>query len=558
MPASCEIAISTPPCLRVERRPRTRRASGRPSSAAPAIAACSLVPQPVMHDRLALADRLRRLDRPGRGEDRRHQPRLGQDHLLHRPRRAVAQLGHVAHGRRRYRREWPVRQGHFDADRTVPLWSCSPAGPRRRPLRAQLEDAICAAITGGGAPPGTRLPASRVLAETLARLARRGERGVRADRRRGLDRDPPRRPRRSSARVAAAARARPSAGGGTVRAVAGSVATRAAARPHGDRARPLRVPAAGVGGGAAAGARRDARRGARLRRPARRRGAARASSRRISCACAARAAPAELVVTSGYTQGLWLTCRALARARRDGGWRSRTRRWTTRGRRSAPPGWRSSACRSTSTGSSRTRSDADAVLVTPAHQFPTGAVLAPERRRALLAWGGIVLEDDYDSEYRYDRAPVGTLQRLAPDRVVYLGTASKTLAPGAAARAGCWRRRSSPRRSPSERWAVDSGGPAITARAYAQLIATGELDRHLRRTRREYRERRDALVDGARTSGCRTCRVDGRRRRPAPAAAAAARHRRGGGGRRACRSAGSASAGCTSYALTPHRASPRS
>src|SRR4029079_139800 len=73
--------------------------------------------------------------------------------------------------------------------------------------------------------------------------------------------------------------------------------------------------------------------------------------------------------------------------------------------------------------------DADAVLVTPAHQFPTGAVLAPERRRALLAWGGIVIEDDYDSEYRYDRAPVGTLQRLAPDRVVYLGTTSKTLAP---------------------------------------------------------------------------------------------------------------------------------
>ena len=73
--------------------------------------------------------------------------------------------------------------------------------------------------------------------------------------------------------------------------------------------------------------------------------------------------------------------------------------------------------------------DADALLVTPAHQFPTGAVLAPERRRALLAWGGIVIEDDYDSEYRYDRAPVGTLQRLAPDRVVYLGTASKTLAP---------------------------------------------------------------------------------------------------------------------------------
>ena len=104
-----------------------------------------------------------------------------------------------------------------------------------------------------------------------------------------------------------------------------------------------------------------------------------------------------------------------------------------------------------------------------------------------------MIEDDYDSEYRYDRAPVGTLQRLAPDRVVYLGTASKTLAP--ALRLG-WV--VAPPDLASEiaqqRWAIDSGGPAITARAYAHLIASGELDRHLRRTRREYRERRDALV----------------------------------------------------------------
>ena len=151
--------------------------------------------------------------------------------------------------------------------------------------------------------------------------------------------------------------------------------------------------------------------------------------------------------------------------------------------------------------------DADAVLVTPAHQFPTGAVLAPERRRALLAWGGIVIEDDYDSEYRYDRAPVGTLQRLAPDRVVYLGTTSKTLAP--ALRLGG----SSPRRTLAaeiarERWAVDSGGPAINARAYARLLATGEVDRHLRRTRREYRERRDRLV-AALEARLPDCRVTG-------------------------------------------------
>jgi GntR family transcriptional regulator/MocR family aminotransferase len=151
--------------------------------------------------------------------------------------------------------------------------------------------------------------------------------------------------------------------------------------------------------------------------------------------------------------------------------------------------------------------DADAVLVTPAHQFPTGAVLAPERRRELLAWGGIVIEDDYDSEYRYDRAPVGTLQRLAPERVVYLGTTSKTLAPALrlgwlvapGALAG---------EIAEQRWAIDSGGPAITARAYARMLVTGEVDRHLRRTRREYRERRDALVAALR-SALPECRVGG-------------------------------------------------
>src|SRR5262249_19755476 len=74
-----------------------------------------------------------------------------------------------------------------------------------------------------------------------------------------------------------------------------------------------------------------------------------------------------------------------------------------------------------------------AVLVTPAHQSPLGVALAPERRAALLAWAGengtVVIEDDYDAEYRYDRAPLGAMQGLAPERVVYTGTVSKTLAP---------------------------------------------------------------------------------------------------------------------------------
>ncbi len=78
--------------------------------------------------------------------------------------------------------------------------------------------------------------------------------------------------------------------------------------------------------------------------------------------------------------------------------------------------------------------DADAVVLAPAHQYPTGTVLAPARRAELIAWarrrGALIVEDDYDAEYRYDREPIASLQGLAPDCVAYVGTASKTLAPG--------------------------------------------------------------------------------------------------------------------------------
>ncbi|MEV0431504.1 aminotransferase class I/II-fold pyridoxal phosphate-dependent enzyme [Micromonospora sp. NPDC050495] len=80
------------------------------------------------------------------------------------------------------------------------------------------------------------------------------------------------------------------------------------------------------------------------------------------------------------------------------------------------------------------RLDVPAVLVTPAHQYPTGVVLAPERLVALLDWarrtGGLVVEDDDDAEFRYDRDPVGCLQGLDPARVVHIGSTSKALAPG--------------------------------------------------------------------------------------------------------------------------------
>jgi GntR family transcriptional regulator/MocR family aminotransferase len=141
--------------------------------------------------------------------------------------------------------------------------------------------------------------------------------------------------------------------------------------------------------------------------------------------------------------------------------------------------------------------DADAVVVTPSHQFPTGAVMGPERRHALLAWAHqgdrLIVEDDYDAEYRYDRRPLAALQGLDPARVVYVGTASKVLAP--ALRLG-WILAPAAL-APAlavEKLAADSGSPALDQLALAHLIASGEHDRHLRRVRRTYAQRRDRLV----------------------------------------------------------------
>jgi GntR family transcriptional regulator/MocR family aminotransferase len=148
------------------------------------------------------------------------------------------------------------------------------------------------------------------------------------------------------------------------------------------------------------------------------------------------------------------------------------------------------------------RTQAGAVLVAPAHQYPTGAVLAPDRRAALLDWslrrGAFIIEDDYDAEYRYDREPIGCLQGLAPDRVVYMGTASKMLSP--ALRLG-WLVHpldlaDGIRRSKLE---ADRGSPVFDQLALADFLNRGELDRHLRKTRLIYRARRDELIDALHT-----------------------------------------------------------
>ncbi|MEV0175053.1 PLP-dependent aminotransferase family protein [Streptomyces sp. NPDC050803] len=149
--------------------------------------------------------------------------------------------------------------------------------------------------------------------------------------------------------------------------------------------------------------------------------------------------------------------------------------------------------------------DPAAVVVTPAHQYPTGVTLHPERRRALTDWAraraALIVEDDYDGEFRYDRQPVGALQGMAPGQVVYLGTASKTLGP--ALRLG---------------WMVlppqlvdavadaklhsDHHTESLGQLALAELIDSHAYDRHVRASRLRYRRRRDRLVDrlGARRS----------------------------------------------------------
>jgi GntR family transcriptional regulator/MocR family aminotransferase len=215
---------------------------------------------------------------------------------------------------------------------------------------------------------------------------------------------------------------------------------------------------------------------------------------------AAAAEPDRVVVTAGYQQGLRVFCQ-LVRAR--GGHRVAVE----------DPGYPIAAWTIESERldlvpipidddgidvAALARSGADAVVVTPAHALPIGAVLAPDRRSRLVAWaresGALVLEDDYDAELRYDRGPAGTLQGLAPDVVVLAGTVSKTLAP--ALRLG-WLLLPGDLvpLAITSRATFDGGGPRIEEWALADLIAGGAFDRHVRAARQRYRVKRAVLLE---------------------------------------------------------------
>jgi GntR family transcriptional regulator / MocR family aminotransferase len=220
---------------------------------------------------------------------------------------------------------------------------------------------------------------------------------------------------------------------------------------------------------------------------------------------AADASPAQMIISTGFAQGINLVLRALARhsgvtcvAFEDPGYGSAQADETVRA--VLAMGIHVTYVPVDEQGlvvSELTASGAQAVVVTPAHQSPTGVLLSAPRRHALTDWarreGGYVIEDDYDSEFRYDKEPVGALQGLTPDRIFLLGTASKALAP--AVRLG-WVHAPSPLASAvaAEKEMSDRGSCTIDQLALATLLTTGRYDRHLRRMRTVYAARRTALT----------------------------------------------------------------
>ena len=205
-----------------------------------------------------------------------------------------------------------------------------------------------------------------------------------------------------------------------------------------------------------------------------------------------------LLICSGFTQGLTLTCRALLRtgARRiameDPCFGHHRQAVALTGLEPVPV-----PVDPLGLDPAQLPADVHAVLVAPAHSYPTGYTLGADRRHALIAWarrtGAIVIEDDYDAEFRYDRQPIGAIQGLAPQQVVYIGSASKTVTP--ALRLG-WVAAPSDLVDALEREKLydDMGSTLLDQLTFARFIDCGDFSRYLRRVRPVYRSRRDATI----------------------------------------------------------------
>jgi GntR family transcriptional regulator/MocR family aminotransferase len=221
-----------------------------------------------------------------------------------------------------------------------------------------------------------------------------------------------------------------------------------------------------------------------------------------------RASPDRIVVCTGFTQGLALLCQVLPGA-------GVTRVALEEYGRPGPARTLGSSGLATALVGVDERGavldpapGAEAMLLTPAHQYPLGSVLSPRRRADAARWaagtGGLIIEDDYDGEFRYDRQPVGALQALAPEHVAYVGTASKTLAPGL--RLGWLVLPARLVDAVTEAKATADGQTSsLQQLTLAEFIASGAYDRHIRRARLDYRRRRDRLIDAlaARAPGVR-------------------------------------------------------
>ncbi|MFI8460916.1 PLP-dependent aminotransferase family protein [Kitasatospora sp. NPDC085464] len=361
-------------------------------------------------------------------------------------------------------------------------------------LRAALEDALREAVQDGRLAPGTRLPSSRALGEDLG-IARNTV--VEA-----------------YGQLTAEGWLDSRQGSGT------TVARRAVpeAPAHGRRAAPRRVPQ-----------RRTARHDLMSGRPdlslfprtawlaAARRALATAPHEALDYGSplgrielrqalthylarvrGVRTDPDHLLICTGVTQGLGLLCTAL---------RERGTRTLAVEEYGLPPqhdvaraaGLTTAPLPLDEEGARVDRLDArpGAVLLTPAHQYPTGAPLSADRRAEAVRWAreqdGYVVEDDYDGEFRYDRQPLGAMQALDPERVVYAGTAAKSLAPGLRL---AWLALPDALVEPVARLKVlaDTMSPVLDQLTLAELITSGTYDRHVRRCRLHYRRRRDHLV----------------------------------------------------------------
>ncbi len=356
-------------------------------------------------------------------------------------------------------------------------------------LRAALEDALRTAARDGRLAPGTRLPSSRALsgdlgiarntvAEAYAQLtaegwltARRGSGTLVAERGTPAVAAPPVHPLRPAARYDLTP-GRPDVSLFPRSAWLAAARRALATAPH------------------EALSYSDPRGRIELRR---------ALSDYLARVRGVRSDPERILICAGYTQGLRLVCDALreqgvrAVAVEEYGLPPQQQVITAAGLSTVAlpldqDGARTDLLAATGAG---------AVVLTPAHQFPTGVALRAARRSAAVSWaretGGVIIEDDYDGEFRYDRQPVGAMQALDPERVVYAGTTSKSLAPGL--RLG-WLVLPAALVEPvvRQKQLTDGQSGAMEQLTLAELITSGGLDRHVRRCRSHYRRRRDRLV----------------------------------------------------------------